>query len=222
LFEANGILFPARQRPYPKAHRTTRILAGRGSSCPDNNIFKDKPAREDGFFGRGDSLKGFLERKDDAKGLRPLILVFGVLSFFVFLTSFAVFYTTENFSSACGCQLPIWVIIVSISSLGLFVGLITYYVLSTSFLKEKSKMGKDLVAFLEVLEGDDKAILKSLIENRGETGQSALSDSLGFDKVRTSRIISKMEGKGIIRKERKGMTNRIILSDRLKDLFLDR
>lgn len=153
--------------------------------------------------------------------LKPIILIFGILTFFIFIISFVTFYTTENFSSVCGCKLPLWVIIVSISSLGLFVGLITYYILNDNIIKEKKEIEKNLIKFLDILEPNDKKILTTIIENKGEMNQNSLSKSLKINKVKMSRIISRMEDKGILIKEKNGMTNKLFLNEELKNLFID-
>lgn len=155
-----------------------------------------------------------------SKSIKPIILIFGILTFFIFIVSFSVFYTTENFSTTCGCKLPPWVIIVIISSLGLFVGIATYYILSNNYLKEKKEIKGDLIKILDILDEEDKTILKRIIENNGEINQSYLTKSLNLDKVKVSRIISKMEEKNILKKEKNGMTNKLILEDNLKKLFL--
>ncbi|MFW6282786.1 MAG: helix-turn-helix transcriptional regulator [Minisyncoccales bacterium] len=151
--------------------------------------------------------------------IRPLILIFGMLTLFVFLISFASFYATENFSTACGCKLPPWVIIVSLSSLGLFVGSITYYLISNHFLKERKEIRKNVNQFLNLLEEEDKKVLDMIIKEKGKINQSDLTKKLNFDKVKISRIISKMEKKGILKKEKKGMTNKIILDNTFLNLF---
>jgi hypothetical protein len=155
------------------------------------------------------------------KKIKPLILIFIILTFFIFVISFIVFYTTENFSTSCGCILPPWVIIVSTSSLGLFVGLITYYILSINFIKEKKTIEQNLNKFLDILEEADKKILQEIIKNKGEINQSSLSKKIGIGKVRLSRVLSRLENKKIIKKEKNGMTNRIILAEGLKELFED-
>ena len=153
------------------------------------------------------------------KILQSLILVFIFIAFSVFAVSFTIFYTTENFSSACGCNLPIWVILISLFSLGLFTGLVMYFFLSSKFLKEKTKIEKNFVKIFDFLEEDDAKILKKLIEHKGELAQSKLTKLLGLSKVKLSRIISRMEAKGVIRKEKCGMTNKIIINKDLADLF---
>jgi hypothetical protein len=156
-----------------------------------------------------------------SESLKPFVFLSGAFTLFIFLISFAIFYTTENFSSICGCQTPLWLIIVSISSLGLFTGILTYHILSNNFIKEKKELKGNLLKILDVLDSEDRAVLKTLIKNNGEMNQSALAKSTGLDKVKMSRVISKMEQNLIIRKERNGMTNKIILSKEISILFLE-
>lgn len=155
------------------------------------------------------------------KSIKPLILIFGILTFFIFIISFTVFYTTENFSMTCGCSLPPWVIIVSMASLGLFVGISTYYVISNNYLKEKKEIEKNIIKFLDILDVEEGNILKKIIDNGGEINQSSLSKSLDLGKVKMSRIVSKMEEKNILKKEKNGMTNKLILETNLKKLFVE-
>ncbi|MEM3405843.1 MAG: hypothetical protein QW117_02645 [Candidatus Pacearchaeota archaeon] len=151
---------------------------------------------------------------------RPFLLLLGIITFFIFVISFIVFYTTENFSPVCGCKLPPWLVIVIASSLGLFVGIITYYIISNNFIKEKKEIEKNLIKILDLLDKDEREILNKIIENKGVINQNSLTKLLNLNKVKVSRIISKMINKGIIKKERLGMTNRISLDEEIKDLFI--
>ena len=105
------------------------------------------------------------------------------------------------------------------SSLGLFVGSATYYILSTNYLKEKKEIEKDLIKILDILDEEDKIVLKKIIENKGEISQNSLTKSLNLDKVKVSRIISKMEEKNILKKEKSGITNKLYLEESIKKLF---
>lgn len=162
-----------------------------------------------------------MDYSEKFKKLRPIALFFGVITLFIFLVSFTVFYTTENFSSACGCQLPIWVIIVVISSLSLFVGFTTYYLLSGYFIQDNKEMQKKVFNVLRFFNAEEQRILKKLIDKKGEANQSFLSKELKIDKVKISRIISKMEDKNMVIKEKNKMTNKIFLHNDLKKLFLN-
>lgn len=166
-------------------------------------------------------LSLYVMEKENKNNIRPIILIFGIIALFIFVVSFVTFYTTENFSSACGCQLPPWIIIVSVSSLGLFVGLVTYYLISKNFLKEKKEIEENLFKFLDLLEKEDRDVLKIIIKNNGKIGQSSLAKTLDVDKVKMSRIISRMEDKKMLKKEKHGMTNKIVLKEELRELFLE-
>ncbi|MEM0465281.1 MAG: winged helix-turn-helix transcriptional regulator [Candidatus Pacearchaeota archaeon] len=150
--------------------------------------------------------------------LRPIILTFSIITFFIFIISFIVFYATENFSPVCGCRLPLWFIVVSTASLGLFVGLITYYIFSNNFMKERIE--KNYLKILDFLDEENREILKLIIKNNGEINQSYLTKSIGINKVKVSRIVSKMIKKGILQKEKRGMTNKLILNKDLKEFFI--
>ncbi len=154
--------------------------------------------------------------------INPIILAISVITLFVFIISFAVFYAKETFSPVCGCTLPIWVILISIASFGMFTGSLVYYLLNKNVLDlliDVNKTEKPINKLLNFLEGDEKNILEFIINNSGEVNQSRISKELDTDRVKTSRVISKLEKKGIVKKEEKGMTNRITLDGDLKKFF---
>ena len=146
-------------------------------------------------------------------------LVIALITLFVFILSFTAFYTKENFYSVCGCSLPIWAIIISIASFGLFVGLLIYYLLNKSFLRERKVAKKSLHKILTLFEDDEKRVLEFIINNSGKIYQSKISKELNLDKVRLSRIINHFEKKSILKKEKQGMTNLITLQDDFKEIF---
>jgi hypothetical protein len=63
---------------------------------------------------------------------------------------------------------------------------------------------------LKTLGSDERAVLSKVIDSNGTELQSALvSDSLS--KVRVTRAIDKLEGRGIVERKRRGMTNVVVL-----------
>ena len=62
---------------------------------------------------------------------------------------------------------------------------------------------------MPLLKPDEKKAVLALKENNGEILQNKLVLRLGLSKVRTTRILSSLERKNIILKERFGLTNRI-------------
>jgi uncharacterized membrane protein len=78
---------------------------------------------------------------------------------------------------------------------------------SESELKPK-KFNKKL---LEELEDDEKSIMKLLLDNEGSIYQSELVEKSKLNKVKITRILDSIEGKGLIERKRRGMTNIVIL-----------
>ncbi len=63
------------------------------------------------------------------------------------------------------------------------------------------------------LEGDEKAIYQIIADNSGALFQSEVVEKSGFGKVKVTRILDKLEAKGMIERRRRGMTNMILLKD---------
>jgi uncharacterized membrane protein len=61
------------------------------------------------------------------------------------------------------------------------------------------------------MERDEKAILEKVIESQGTILQSDLISRTNINKVKVTRILDKMEGRGLIERRRRGMTNVIVL-----------
>ena len=64
---------------------------------------------------------------------------------------------------------------------------------------------------LKTLQGDERLVLEKVIEAEGSIFQSDLVDRTGLGKVKVSRILDKLEGKGLVETKTRGMTNVILL-----------
>jgi len=64
---------------------------------------------------------------------------------------------------------------------------------------------------IPLLKGDEKRIFQELIESKGEILQNALVLKSALSKVKIARILSSLENKNLIIKERHGLTNKIKL-----------
>jgi len=64
---------------------------------------------------------------------------------------------------------------------------------------------------LDSLEKDEKSVFEHLIDSQGTIFQSALVEKTGFTKVKITRILDKLEGRKLIERRRRGMTNVVIL-----------
>ena len=80
--------------------------------------------------------------------------------------------------------------------------------------REKRKQGKKDIKKYEMpqnLNPDEKQIIQIILEEDGAIFQSQLTEKTGMSKVKITRILDKLEGKGIIERKRRGMTNVVIL-----------
>ena len=68
---------------------------------------------------------------------------------------------------------------------------------------------------LPLLKADEKLVIKALLENNGEMQQNKLAVKLGVSKVKATRVLSGLEQKNLIIKERHGLTNNIRLEKSL-------
>jgi hypothetical protein len=65
---------------------------------------------------------------------------------------------------------------------------------------------------LNKLNKDERKILELVIDSKGTIFQSALVEQSGFTKVKVTRILDALEGRKLIERKRRGMTNVVILS----------
>ena len=61
------------------------------------------------------------------------------------------------------------------------------------------------------LDKDEKIVVKKIEEANGTIFQSDLVDKSGFSKVKVSRILDKLEGRQLLERKRRGMTNVVVL-----------
>jgi uncharacterized membrane protein len=61
------------------------------------------------------------------------------------------------------------------------------------------------------LNKDEKNVLEKIIESEGTIFQSELVNKTRFPKVKVTRILDRLEGKGLIERKRRGMTNVVVL-----------
>ena len=72
---------------------------------------------------------------------------------------------------------------------------------------------------LKFLNPSERKVIERLVESKGKVLQSEISRMGGMTKLRTHRAVKDLERKGIIVTESYGKTNRIILSEDIKNLM---
>ena len=108
------------------------------------------------------------------------------------------------------------------SPLPLYIGGISFAILLITGLflifyeKQKEEvmqegMQKKKIHIPENLDEEEKKIIEILNSREGSVYQSDLIKETGFSKVKITRVLDKLESKGIIERRRRGMTNAIFL-----------
>ena len=62
---------------------------------------------------------------------------------------------------------------------------------------------------LRVLDGDEQQLMRVLLTQHGETLQRDLVRSTSFSEAKVSRLLDRLEARGLVVRERQGMTNRV-------------
>lgn len=177
-----------------------------------------------------------INRKYKKNRIKPKFLLLAIIiSIFVFLVSFGTLYAQTHIieGTACSCTLPIPLLIPTFSSFGVIIGAIVYYFVSAhrgeeyETLKYKiegitrsdlKRNESNFKIFLNFLDNKEKIVLEKIIENRGEITQSKLSKIMG--KINAFRAVESLKHRGIVRKEKFGKTNKIILEEKYRKALI--
>lgn len=98
----------------------------------------------------------------------------------------------------------------SVSFLVLVLGL--YLIVSGSREKlAEMKRGQETKKLVKTLKKDEKKVFELVSESDGVIFQSELVEKTGFPKVKVTRILDRLEGKGLLERRRRGMSNIVVL-----------
>ncbi len=151
-----------------------------------------------------------------------LAVIIGVI---VFLFNNAL-TTIVDMSCSHGTSCPMYgtiqtqtYISVALISIIVIIGLILLFVreekqIVIKKIKEKSLDGqklKDKEQNLKLLDSEEKKLYQLLIDSQGTIFQGDIVEKSGFDKVKVTRILDRLEGKQLIQRLRRGMTNVVII-----------
>jgi uncharacterized membrane protein len=75
--------------------------------------------------------------------------------------------------------------------------------------EEKPK--KDYSGIMKELDADERQVLQKVISSEGTVFQSHLVEELNLPKAKVTRILDRLEGKSLVERRRRGMTNVVIL-----------
>ncbi|MCD6247387.1 MAG: MarR family transcriptional regulator [Candidatus Diapherotrites archaeon] len=155
--------------------------------------------------------------------LKDIALAMGLITGFVFIISLAVFYTYNLLHSGdfCSCTEQIPILIIIVASSGLFVGSFAYYFLIDKIIrnyKAKKDLKRSLTPFLRLLNKDEEKVVMLLLEKR-KLNQADISKRAGLSRVKTTRILQKLEDKELIKREKRGKINLVMLSEQVMKII---
>jgi len=148
-----------------------------------------------------------------------LIVGIAILIGFIVLSFNRAMTDIINTSCGHGASCPMWGTIrfqtnVSIGII-FFIVLIGLYLIFFGKDSEKIRVRRikkeDYEKVLKTLDEEQRKVLEKIIEGEGVIFQSELVEKTNLSKVKVSRILDKLEGKGILERRRRGMSNVIII-----------
>ncbi len=165
--------------------------------------------------------------KNRAVGI--LILTIAILVGFIIFSFNQALSTIVNTACSHGFSCPMWgtiefqtnvsigimIFIIVIGLYLIFFGKEEKIVTKVKTIKQKIEPKKIIKEsyqkIMKNLNKDEKFVLEKIIESEGTIFQSELVEKTKFTKVKISRILDRLEGKGLIEKRRRGMANIVIL-----------
>jgi len=159
------------------------------------------------------------------KPLRTFFFLLAVVTGFMLVVSSSVFYATNviNAGNACGCVIPLPILIFILSLMGFFVGAIVAFVFTNKIEKERTYCDKRIdnmktnqyknekKIFSLLLPKDESKILNWIIDHSSDRNeniilQSEIEKKLNINRVKAHRIITKFSEIGIIDRIKEGKT----------------
>ena len=144
------------------------------------------------------------------------IIGISLITFLVLLSvSLSYARITHDACGAPGCTVANHIPVQSYVGFGLLIasaGVGSYLTLLPQKTEKIQPVSKaKLNKIVEGLQDEEKKVFGELTKNDGSVFQNDLIDSTGYSKVKVSRILDRLETKGIVERRRRGMANIVIL-----------
>ena len=110
--------------------------------------------------------------------------------------------------------IPVFVLV------GIAIGAIVFFFMTRKLESKKNDLEKVTSTLIQFLNKDEKKIVEKIIEENGKIYQSELSRIEGIGKLKSHRIIRRLEDRSVIEVEKHGKTNIIKLKKEIKETLL--
>lgn len=140
-----------------------------------------------------------------------VIIIALILGIIVYLFNRAL---NEIVNTSCdhGPTCPMWGSISFHTNLSLILFIIILGLgIFLFFFKEKETVKEKRKIDTSKLDDEEKEIIDLLLKEDGSLFQSNIVDKTNYSKVKVTRILDKLEGKQLIERKRRGMTNVVLL-----------
>ena len=140
-----------------------------------------------------------------------VIIIALILGIIVYLFNRAL---NEIVNTSCdhGPSCPMWGSISFHTNLSLILFIIILGLgIFLFFFKEKETVKEKREIDTSKLDEEEKEIIDLLLKEDGSLFQSNIVDKTNYSKVKVTRILDKLEGKQLIERKRRGMTNVVLL-----------
>lgn len=141
-----------------------------------------------------------------------LIISFAILMGFIVYSFNSALSEIVNASCDHGPSCPMWGTINYQTNIG--IGIIIFAIalgIYFAFLPDEKPKAIKIPLEIKGLSLEEKAIIKIIQKEEGSVFQSQLVEDLKYPKAKVSRILDRLQGKGIIERKRRGMSNMVIL-----------
>jgi uncharacterized membrane protein len=116
-------------------------------------------------------------------------------------------------------SMPLYYLVPIFTFFGLVIGATIYHIMSSNLEKKEKVIEHNNEVILKLLTGEERNVINTLVEQGGKVRQYELSHLPNLNKVRTHRIILKLEQKGVIEKQKLGKVNNIVLNNELYEFL---
>lgn len=82
---------------------------------------------------------------------------------------------------------------------------------SRQFEKIRTSRKQDFEKTLKQLDGDEKKVYELISSSDGVVFQSDIVEKTGFQKVKVTRLLDRMEHRGLVERRRRGMSNIVLI-----------
>lgn len=153
--------------------------------------------------------------------MRAIALIIALISGYLFLVSFAAYYVYDaiNSGTVCGCVVPVPAMIMILSSLGLFIGGASYYLMAIHLSREERHHRAGLAKALRFLAPEERKVVEALAKAKAPTRQRDLERATSIHRVQIHRIVRRLESRGIVETRREGRVSVVRLDDDLARLL---